>query len=406
MKKKSVTELRDEKAQLSERAKTIIDGAKAESRMVNVSEDAELTSIQLRMAEINVEIEEVIEENRQEPTRKMDNKMEKFSLRKAILAHMNGKAQRGAEQSVIDEAIKMNNRSGVGETAENSLVLPMSFRAAVTTGNAGSALVDEDKMEMLFPLQAQLVLAKAGARFMTGLTGNITWPKTTSANVFWEGETAAAKDGANTFSKGAVFSPKRLTAYVDISKQLLVQENRDVEGIIRQLITDAIAQKLEQTAFSGEGADANTPDGIFASIAPTAGTLDWATIVGMETSVDTANALKGSLAYVMHPKLVGKAKTKVKDTSGAGGFVYGNDGQGYMNGYEVLRSTNVGGSESDGFNVVYGNWNDFFVGQWGAIDITVDPYSQSVNGMIRLVVNSYWDMGAIREESFVAAKLK
>lgn len=406
MKKKSVTELRDEKAQLSKRAKEIIDAAKAENRMVNVSEDQELTAIHTRMAEINIEIEDVIEENRQEPTKKINNKMEKFSLRKAILNHMNGKAQRSVEQGVIDEAIKLNSRSGVGETAENSLVLPMSFRAAVTTGNAGGALVDEDKMEMLFPLQAQLVLAQAGARFMTGLTGNITWPKTTSANVFWEGETAAAKDGANAFSKGAVFSPKRLTAYVDISKQLLVQENQDVEAIIRQLITDAIAQKLEQTAFSGEGADANTPDGLFATITPAAGTLDWATIVGMETSVDSANALMGNLAYVMHPKLVGKAKTKVKDASGAGGFVYGNDGQGFMNGYKVLRSTNVGGTESDGYNIAYGNWNDFFIGQWGAVDITVDPYSQSVNGMVRLVVNSYWDMGAIRTESFVAGKLK
>lgn len=405
MKKKSVTELRDEKAQLSERAKTIIDGAKAESRMVNVSEDAELTSIQLRMAEINVEIEEVIEENRQEPCKKINNKMEKFSLRKAILAQMSGKAQGAAEQCVIDEAVKLNNRSGV-EMTEGSLVVPVSYRAALTAAGNDGVLVDEDKQELLFPLENALVLAQAGARYMTGLTGNITWPKTTAANVYWEGENDEAADGANAFYKGAVFAPKRLTAYVDISKQLLVQENRDVEGIIRQLITNAIAQKLEATAFGASGADANTPDGIFASIVPSAGTFDWNTIVGMETSVDANNALLGNLAYVMHPKLVGKAKTKVKDASGAGGFIYGNDGQGYMNGYKVLRTNNVGGDESNGYHIVYGNWNDFFIGQWGAIGLMVDPYTQATKGMVRLVVNSYWNMGVIREESFAAAKLK
>lgn len=405
MKKKSVTELKDEKAQLSERAKTIIERAKAESRMVNVSEDAELTSIQLRMKEIDVEIEEVIEENRQEPTKKTNNKMEKFSLRKAILAQMSGKAQGAAEQCVIDEAVKLNNRSGV-EMTEGSLVVPMSYRAALTAAGNDGVLVDEDKQELLFPLENALVLAQAGARYMTGLTGNITWPKTTAANVYWEGENDEATDGANAFSKGAVFAPKRLTAYVDISKQLLIQENRDVEGIIRQLITNAIAQKLEQTAFSGNNSDPNSPDGIFASVTPVAGTFDWATIVGMETSVDTKNALSGKLAYVMHPKLVGKAKTKVKDTSGAGGFIYGNDGQGYMNGYKVMRTGNVGGDDTNGYHAVYGNWDDFFIGQWGAIELMVDPYTQATKGMVRLVVNSYWNMGVIREESFAAAKLK
>ena len=405
MKEVSITELKDEKAQLSARSKEIIGTAKEEKRMFNESENEELANIQSRMAEINIEIEEKIEESRQKPVKREEKKMANFSLRKAIVAQMTGKVQAAAEQNVIEEGIKLNTRSGV-EMTEGSLVIPMSYRSALTAGADNGVLVDEDKQEMLFPLQNKLVLAQAGARFMTGLTGNIVWPKATGANVYWEGETADAKDGAPTFGKSASFSPKRLTAYVDISKQLLIQENRDVEGIIRQLITDAIAQKLESTAFGADGADENTPNGIFAAVEATAGTLDWATIVGLETQVDVANATMGNLAYIMHPSLVGKAKTKVKDASGAGGFVFGNDGAGMMNGYKVLRTNNVGGDASNGYNVVYGNWNDYFIGQWGSIEILVDPYTQATKGMVRLVVNSYWNMGVIREESFAAAKLK
>lgn len=405
MKEVSITELKDEKAQLSARSKEIIGTAKEEKRMFNESESEELANIQSRMAEINLEIEEKIEESRQKPVKREEKKMANFSLRKAIVAQMTGKVQAAAEQNVIEEGIKLNTRSGV-EMTEGSLVIPMSYRSALTAGADNGVLVDEDKQEMLFPLQNKLVLAQAGARFMTGLTGNIVWPKATGANVYWEGETADAKDGAPTFGKSASFTPKRLTAYVDISKQLLIQENRDVEGIIRQLITDAIAQKLESTAFGADGADENTPNGIFAAVEATAGTLDWATIVGLETQVDVANATMGNLAYIMHPSLVGKAKTKVKDASGAGGFVFGNDGAGMMNGYKVLRTNNVGGDASNGYNVVYGNWNDYFIGQWGSIEILVDPYTQATKGMVRLVVNSYWNMGVIREESFAAAKLK
>lgn len=405
MKEKSITELQDEKKTLLERSQSIVDGMKAEKRMMTTEENEELADLQARMTEINLAIEERKNENIKEPVKRMEVKKEKFSLRKAIVAQMNGKAQGTAEQSVIDEAVKLNSRSGV-EYQEGSLVVPMSYRAALTAGGDSGVLIEEEKQELLFPLENRLVLAQAGARYLTGLTGNIVWPNTTGANVYWEGENDDAADGANSFSKGTVFSPKRLTAYVDISKQLLIQENRDVEGIIRQLITNAIAQKLETTAFSGAGADANTPNGIFASITPTAGTLDWATVVGLETKVDTENALMGNLSYIMHPALVGKAKTKVKDASGAGGFVFGGDGSGMMNGYKVLRTNNVGGDATEGYKVVYGNWNDFFIGQWGSIEILVDPYTQATKGMVRLVVNSYWNMGVIREESFAAATLK
>ena len=129
----------------------------------------------------------------------------------------------------------------------------------------------------------------------------------------------------------------------------------------------------------------------------------------METAADVNNALFGNLAYVMNPSLIGKAKTKVKDSSGAGGFIFGNDGQGMLNGYRALRTNNIPkelGESGDEFGIVFGNWADYFLGQWGAIDMTVDPYTQATKGLVRLVINSYWNMGMIRKESFTIASLK
>ena len=117
----------------------------------------------------------------------------------------------------------------------------------------------------------------------------------------------------------------------------------------------------------------------------------------------------GNLAYIMHPSLVGKAKTKVKDVSGAGGFIFGNEGIGMLNGYRALRTNNIPKGLQDGkdeFGIVFGNWADYFLGQWGAIDMTVDPYTQATKGMVRLVINSYWNMGMIRPESFTIASMK
>lgn len=414
-KEKSITDLKDEKRQLSIRSKEIIRKAKGEKRQFSQEENEELGTNQARMAEINLEIEEREEENRSKrPVRTVTAGNGNFSLRRAIANLVDGSGQNDADAGIIEEATAYHNMSGAQQAGKRSIVVPMNLekRAAFTaaTEAATGVVIDEDQQEMLLPLQSSLVLARAGARFMTGLQGNIYWPEFSGANVFWEGENAPAKDGAGKFDKGDTFKPLRLTAYVDISKQLLVQENTSVEAYIRQAIAVAIAQKIEQTAFSKNKNVANTPDGMFHTLnEDIKGDMTWAQIVAMETNADTQNALFGNLSYVLHPSLVGKAKTKVKDASGAGGFIFAGNGDGQLNGYRALRTNNLPkelGDTADEFGIVFGNWADYFLGQWGGIELLVDPYTQALSGTVRLIANSYWNMGFIRKESFTIASLK
>ena len=412
-KEKSITELKDEKKQLSTRSKAILKAAKGEKRQLTAEENEELGANQVRMAEINLEIEEHEDMNRQQG-RKHQPQGGRFSLRRAIANMVDGNQQNDVDAGVIDAATTLHNQSGAQMADKRSIVVPVNMenRAAFTaaTEAATGVIIDEEQQEMLLPLQSALVLARAGARFMTGLQGNIYWPSFSGANVFWEDENAEAKDGAGKLSKGNVFKPLRLTAYVDISKQLLVQENASVEAYIRQAIAVAIAQKIEQTAFSKNTGVDNTPDGMFHTLdANIKGDMTWAQIVAMETNADTQNALFGNLSYILHPSLVGKAKTKVKDASGAGGFIFTGNGEGQLNGYKALRTNNLPkelGEGSDEFGIVFGNWADYFLGQWGGIELLVDPYTQALKGTVRLITNSYWNMGFIRKESFSIASLK
>lgn len=412
-KEKSITELKDEKNQISARSKAIIEKTRGEKRQLNAEENEQLGANQCRMAEINLEIEEREDENRQKG-RSHQPKGGRFSLRRAISNMVDGNPQNDVEAEVIEAATTHHNTSGAQMADRRGIVVPVNVerRAAFTaaTEAATGVVIDEEQQEMLLPLQSALVLSRAGARFMTGLQGNIYWPEFSGANVFWEAENASAKDGAGEFSKGDLFKPLRLTAYVDISKQLLVQENASVEAYIRQAIAVAIAQKIEQTAFSKETSVANTPDGMFGTLDSTIkGDMTWAQIVAMETNADVQNALFGNLSYILHPALVGKAKTKVKDASGAGGFIFTGNGDGQLNGYRALRTNNLPkgfGEGADEYGIVFGNWADYFIGQWGGIELLVDPYTQALKGTVRLITNSYWNMGFIRKESFCIASMK
>lgn len=424
-KEKSITELKDEKQQLATRSRQIISEARAAEsgagRALTAAETEELNNAQLRMQEINVEIQERMELNSRKGMPHAAN--EPFSLRRAILSKLDGVEQRDTEARVIEEARKEHSAAGIGSWAQNNLVVPMT-RAAYTakTESELGVVIGQDQQEMLFPLQSALVLSKAGARMMTGLRGDIYWPTHSDVSVAWVGENAKAPRGEGEFGKGKVYKPLRLTGQFVISEQLLRQETISVEAMLRQRIAIAIAQKIEQTAFSSAAHTDTAPDGLYqpivsgegedattASPIKVSGAMTWANIVKMETEVDVANALSDNLAYIMHPSLIGTAKTKVKDASGAGGFIFNGNGDGILNGYKAIRTTNMPKelqTAGDEFGIIFGNWRDFFIGQWGAIDLRVDPYTLMGEAQVRLVVNSYWNMGVIRPESFCIGSMK
>ena len=202
-KEKSITELKDEKKQISARSKAIIEKARGEKRQLNAEENEELGANQCRMAEINLEIAEREEENRQKG--RPHQPQGGFSLRRAIANMVDGSQQNDVEAAVIEAATTHHNMSGVQMADRRSIVVPVNVekRAAFTaaTETATGVVIDEEQQEMLLPLQSALVLSRAGARFMTGLQGNIYWPEFSGANVFWEAENADAKDGAGAFSR-------------------------------------------------------------------------------------------------------------------------------------------------------------------------------------------------------------
>lgn len=411
-KEKSITELHDERRQLNQRSTEIVNKMRAEKRQATSEENEMLGEIQARKIEINNEIEALEDMARRNGVRHNSGASERFSLVRAIRSKLANEALNDSDAAYIASAMEEHRSAGFSADA-GALVIPtFENRAAYTaTGAAATGVVvDEDQQEMLLPLESNLVFSKVGVRMMTNLKGNIYWPKHSAVTVNWEGENAAAKDGSGTFEKGTVFAPKRLTAYVDISKQLLIQENTSVEAMIRQLVAQEFAQKIEATAFSKAAHAENVPDGMFQTTPDAvSGAMSWENIVKLEEKADLNNALFGNLAYIMHPSLVAKAKTKVKDASGAGGFIFQGNGDGLLNGYKAIRTNNMPKElqeSGDEYGIVFGNWADYFLGQWGSIEMLVDQYTQSINGMVRLVFTGYFNMGMIRPESFAVGSLK
>lgn len=151
---------------------------------------------------------------------------EKFSLLKAINDVANNRQLDERAQEVVSAGISEMRKAG--QSYSGQIVLPVEERAldgvitagkeyTADTNNGGKENVAEDKLGILEPLRANLVLVQAGASYMTGLIGNVSIPVYSGSNVGWAGEVDAASNGAGTFSE-VNLEPKRLTAYIDVSK--------------------------------------------------------------------------------------------------------------------------------------------------------------------------------------------
>lgn len=403
-KEKSTAELADEKAQLIKRFAELKESAEKEERMIQGDDLKEVNKIQLRMAEIGIEMADLQSRSAQIPTGSQ-KKEKRFSIASAILQ---AAENRGFSQEV-EAVCERGKAQSVGLSHSGGLILPMESRAAFVAGTDanGGYLKETDLLNILDPLKAKLILTQVGASFIGGLKNNVTIPKYSGTTSAWAAENGAAADGAGTFSTGS-FSPKRLTSKITISKGLLVQDNFGIEQYLINSIVDSINAKLEATVFGKDATATTKPDGFFTGTAPTdAGALTWARIVAMETGIDTSNALEGNLAYVMHPALKGKCKTTIKSADAITGFISEIDGS--INGYKALSTSNVASglqTGTDEYGIIFGNWADFGIYQWGGLDLTVDPYTAAGTAQLVITINSYWDFGQKRTESFAKASMK
>lgn len=270
----------------------------------------------------------------------------------------------------------------------------------------GHVLVDTQLMTGSFieMLRARTTIMRL-AQTMGGLVGNVDIPKQTGgATAYWIGEGQDAPEGTPTLGQLGL-TPHTVAAYTDITRRLLMQSTPDAEGIVRRDLVSAIAQAIDVAAYYSDGTGVK-PKGLkymtginavaFASVQPS-----YAELVQMESEVAADNADVNNMAYVLNSGARGAAKTTPKFAAGASvadaGVIWepGNT----INGYRAEVTNQVANGD-----VFFGNFADFIIGMWGGLDLTVDPYSLSKSGGLRIVVFQDVDFAIRRVESFAYGK--
>ena len=342
-----------------------------------------------------------------------------FSMTRALRALATNDARAAThEREVSDELGRRLGRSANGLFVPSSVLFTRSTMVAGTDALGGYTVgTDHRPDQFVAPLRAQAMVVALGARVITGLIGDVSIPKQSgSATAQWVTETNGATGSNQSFGSVAL-SPGTVTANVVYSKQLLVQSSPSIEQIVRDDLKAQIGLAVDLAAIAGSGSGGE-PTGILntAGIGTVALGTDgaaptWDSVVDLEAAVADNNADLGSLAYLTNSAVRKKLKrtTKVSGDAGAG-FVWEDGdvpGMGRLNGYTAAVSNHVPSDLTKGAGtglsaLIFGNWTDLLIGEWGIVDIVVDPYSLATTNKVTVTATMYVDVAVRRAESFGA----
>jgi HK97 family phage major capsid protein/HK97 family phage prohead protease len=365
-----------EKHGLQDLARELIDGG----RSVDEARAAVLDKLDTRSSKV----EHRIADEKANDLGLTEKETREFSFIRALNYLANpgdrkAREQAGFEIEVGEAAAKKYERSSNGIVIPNEV---LRRDLVVGTSTAGGNLVSAELLSGSFIdlLRNRMAMMQAGVTMLSGLQGNISIPRQSSAaTAYWVGEGSSPTESQQAIDQ-VNMTPKTVGAFVDYSRRLLLQSSIDVEGMIRSDLARVIALELDRAAIYGTGSS-NQPlgltntTGIGSQAITTYGTF--AEYIGMETDVATANADAGALRYIVNAAARGALKSTEKSATSTAQFVYEND---QINGYPVIVSNQLQNNDC-----LFGDFSQFVVGMWSGLDLTVDPYAGSTAGTVRII---------------------
>jgi HK97 family phage major capsid protein/HK97 family phage prohead protease len=283
------------------------------------------------------------------------------------------------------------------------------------TTTAGGHTVETELRDLIEFIDKKARVIQLGATVLRGLQGNVDFPRQDSrGTAAWKAESAAASASDSSFDKVSL-SPKRLTAKSSYTVELLRQSSIDVEGFVRGDLGKRIALALDLAGINGSGS-APEPRGILnttgigdVAISTNGGAPTYAHIVDLETEIFADDADVDGLKYLTTAVMRGKLKKTEQFATTNGQPVWTGGAEGNMNGYSAYASNQVPsalvkGTSSDCHAIIFGNFPELLIGEWGVVELIVDPYTRAGEGEYVVNARGLFDLAIRHAQSFAAIK--
>ncbi len=313
---------------------------------------------------------------------KKDKDVETFTFQEAMRQAYTGNLS-GIVKEMDQEA-----RNEARYTGQNfkGIAIPSMILTRAAVGTA--AVNATQTMSFTDQLEANLVLASAGANFYSGIN-NMKFPVVSGVNSYFVPEAGGSASTATGTASAITLTPKKLISVVNVSNESLIQ-NPSLEAALQRNMAQNIASTLEG-ALLNTSDETNAPASIFADAAtgPTTVTAsDW---LDMEATVLEAGVqLEGArMAYLMDTDAYKTVKGLAQVASVSP--IWDNADK-RLNGYYGFVSGNVASSgTASKAHALFGDFSKVHIAQFGGLDILFDPYTGGATGEPRMIVTSLVD---------------
>lgn len=346
-----------------------------------------------------------------------------YSLGRMIQAQVTGDWRNaGFEREMNDEITRRVGRSAEGIYVPDFAWQQRGPLSTAATGGSASEVVFDDFVPtahrgdmFIEALRARQVLGGLGTTYMSGLTGRIKMPKlATGANAAFVEELGDVADGAGT-DGGVTLQPRTMGAFVDLSRLLMMDSVPAIEQIIRNDLLASAADRTEFYAIQGSGSGGQ-PTGILNTsgvnnLDISAGTdraaLTWDDIIDLVKLVEEDNGIVNgnSAGFLSHPAVKAALASTAKVASTDSVMIM-NDPWNSLYGYPAAFTSNIptnlnpGDAGNDASALIFGDFSQLMIAQFGAPSILVDPYTGSRAGTVRMVLHAELDVGVRNAVSF------
>ena len=324
---------------------------------------------------------------------------------------------------------KEEQRNANVPSSGREIVIPMKALDAITnkvqkratmqlgTGSLGGNAVQTTIMTFIDALWPKLYFSKFGVTPMTGLYGNVAFPRNTSITASWKTEVASVT-GTNPTIDQVTLSPSRLPNLIEASKNLL-NNSQVSEQYLLNLIMKSIVEQLEYASIQGSGT-APVPHGIIntsgigsVAIGTNGGAPTYQSLLDLISSLgaNNANYSAENAGFLSTPQMMTKLMATQTFPSSSNGQpvtqIVGNADNPITAGYKSAFTSNAPstltkGSNSDCHAIIFGDFSELIIGQWGGLEMYVDPITKMEQGITRVYVESFWDIAVKHAASFAA----
>jgi HK97 family phage major capsid protein/HK97 family phage prohead protease len=335
--------------------------------------------------------------------------VQKYSLTRMINAHVTGDFKlAGLELECSREVAKRMGKSVDPhrflvpfEVLQRAVPLNQPDRRDLTVSSAGGGgyLVATENLGFIDILRNRSVAFRMGARRLSGLMNSVTIPRmSASGTAYWLAtEGTAATESQQTFQQVAL-TPKTAAAYTEISRQLLLQSSPGAEGIVTDDLAQIVAIAADLAVLNGSGTGGQPQGIIQAGIGSVAaGSMNYAAVLEFQTDLATANVRPSAGGYVTTPSVAALAKQRQRFTSTDTPLWVGNIWDGNIEGFPAMSSNQMPAA-----SMLFGDFSEVVVGEWGVLEIEVNPYANFQAGIVGVRCLYSLDVGVRRPYAFSA----